>query len=465
MVAANIAKPPPKREQGKQALPRRWAGYLLSATVVMSAAPPVRAAAPPPPAAPAENTAVSPSLRELAVLRARPFERMDTDGNGELSDVELPLQLISSFSRADANHSGGIDRTELDAEFKRLEARLTRGPALDPDKPPRTWAEVDRALDRLVAHHELEGAALLVGRGEKIIFEGYAGSYNADSLVNMASASKWPGGAAIAAAVAEGKLDPDAPLSSWRPGLIGTPKANLTLTQLMSFTAGAAAIGDGTPDIALDPRIDIQEAADRLLQFDLVAPPGTEFAYGGWTQQVGAAWAVAATGEPFVKLWNRTVGGPARMTSSHFGHPQKSRDGLDLPNPNLQSGLWTTPRDYARFLMMMSTGGKVGGKQVYPAAAIKLIETDHAAGLPHRWRSAGAEAGRSYGFAAWCETTRPDGSCAAVSSGGAWGTLPWIDREKDLWGLFFVFDRGPRLREDLSVLRKAAEAIVVNKGD
>jgi CubicO group peptidase (beta-lactamase class C family) len=241
--------------------------------------------------------------------------------------------------------------------------------------------------------------------------------------------------------------------------LAGTPKGALTLIRLMSFTAGAGGVGDGVPDIALDPRLDIQEAADRLLELPLVTEPATEFAYGGWTQQVGAAWAVAATGEPFVELWNRTVRDPARMTHSHFGHPRRGRDALDLSNPNLQSGLWTTPRDFSRFVMMMATGGKVDGEQVYPAAAIRLIERDYAHGLPHRWQGAGAEGGRSYGFALWCEDVAEDLGCPVVSCGGAWGALPWIDRDKDLWGLFFVYDRGPRLRPDLSVLRAAAEAI------
>jgi CubicO group peptidase (beta-lactamase class C family) len=390
-------------------------------------------------------------------MRLIPFERLDADKSGELGDTELPIPLSPSFPRADTNGSGGIDRAELEAELTRLETRLARGPALDPAAPPKTWQALDAALDTLVAHHELEGVALLIGRGEQMLFEGYAGSYGADTLINMASASKWPSGAAVAAAVIEGKLDPEAPLSSWKPALAGTPKGNLTLLRLMSFTAGAASVAEGTPDIALDPRLDIQEAADRLLALDLVTPPNTEFAYGGWTQQVGAAWAVAATGEPFGKLWNRTVRDPARMTASHLGHPRKSRDGLDLPNPNFQSGLWTTPRDFSRFLMMMALRGKVDGQQVYPAAAVELIERDYARGLPHRWQGAGAEGGRSYGFALWCEETAEDGSCPVISSGGAWGTMPWIDRQKDVWGLFFVYDRGPRIRPDLNVLRGAAE--------
>jgi CubicO group peptidase (beta-lactamase class C family) len=208
----------------------------------------------------------------------------------------------------------------------------------------------------------------------------------------------------------------------------------------------------------------LADAAGELLKQPLVSAPGTEFSYGGWGQQVGAAWAAAATGEYFGQLWRRAVADPAGMANSHFGHPRASLDAKDLSNPNLQAGLWTTPRDFARFMMMMHAGGRLGGSQVYPSAAIRLIERDYARGLPHRWRGGGAEGGLSYGFALWCEKTAPDGSCPVVSSGGAWGTMPWIDREKDVWGLFYVYDRGPRLRPDLNVLRAAAETIATAGG-
>lgn len=412
---------------------------------------------------PAAQSAREGSARELAVMRALPFERLDANKDGRLQETELPITLGSAWPRADTDRSGGISPEELKAELDRLEARLARGPALDPNTPPKDWKALDKALDQFVAHHELDGVALVIGRGDRVLFEGYGGSYGPDTRINMASASKWPGGAAVAAAVVAGKLDMNAKLSSWKPGLAGTPKGDLTLARLMSFTAGATSVNEGTQDIALDPRLGMSEAADRLLALPLVTPPNTQFAYGGWTQQVGAAWAAAAMGEPFTALWNRTVRDPAGMSDSHFGHPRISRDGPDLPNPNLQAGLWTTPRDFSRFLMMMATGGKVGGRQVYPAEAIKLIERDYAHGLPHRWQGAGAEGGRSYGFALWCEKVAADLSCPVISSGGAWGTMPWIDREKDLWGLFFVFDRGPRVRPDLGVLRSAGEAIAMGE--
>lgn len=433
---------------------RLWSGGSLGCALVLALAPTLVLAQ-------ERSEPRNAPARELAAMRLIPFDRMDVDGSGELTDVELPIPLSSSYPRADTNGSGGIDPAELEAEFKRLEARIARGPAFAPGTRFSSWTQLDEALDTFIAHHELDGVALLLGRGETVLFEGYAGSYGPDTVVNMASASKWPGGAAVAAAIAEGKLDPEAKLSSWKPEFAGTPKGELTIFRLMSFTAGATGVADGTPDIGLDPRMDIQEAADRLLALDLVTEPNTQFAYGGWTQQVGAAWASAATGEPYVQLWNRTVRDPARMTQSHMGHPRKSRDGLDLPNANLQSGLWTSPRDFSRFLMMMATRGMVEGKQVYPAEAVELIERDYAHGLPHRWQGAGAEGGMSYGFALWCEEVAEDLSCPVVSSGGAWGTMPWIDRQKDLWGLFYVYDRGPRLRVDLSVLRGSAEDIAM----
>lgn len=408
--------------------------------------------------------AATPAERELTLVTLIPFERLDRNGDGVLDELEAPIAVAPSFDRADTDGSGALSQAEYSAELARLARRLARGPALAGTSID-SWSAVGTAMDTIVRHHELDGAALLVGDAGGIRFAHYAGGYGPDTLINVASASKWPAGAAIAAAVAEGKLDPSAPLASWQPDLADPAKRTLTLLQLMSFTAGARSVQEGTPDLALDPRMPIAAAAAELLQEPLATEPGTEFAYGGWTQQVAAAWAVAATGEPLVALWNRTVRDAAGMHDSHLGHPRRPRDGHDLPNANLQAGLWTTPRDFARFLTMMAGNGVVQGRQVYPRAAIELIEQDLARGLPHRWQGQGAEAGLSYGFGLWCERIDPDGRCPAISSGGAWGTMPWLDRATGTWGLFFVYDRGPRLRADLTSIRAAVAALPLAAAD
>jgi len=402
---------------------------------------------------------LTPAQRELAMLQNAPFSRLDRDGDGVLSELELPITLGSSFARADKDQSGGLSPEELTAELNRLQTRLARGPALDPKQPIADWQTLGKALALVVQHHELDGGALLIGKGGELLFEHYAGSYGPDTIVNVASASKWPFAAAVATAVVEGKLSLTAPLSSWKPAFAETPKGALTLPQLMSFTAGAAGVGSGPADRELDPGMPIDQVADLLLQHPLVSEPGSTFAYGGWSMQVAAAWAVAATGEPLVELWKRTVGDPAGMQHSHYGHPRRVLDGKNLPNPIVQSGLWTTPRDLGAFLRMMASGGKVEGRQVFPAEAIALMERDHARGLPHALPRESSDGDLSFGFGFWCEKSDADGSCSVVSSSGAWGTVPWLDRSTGIWGLFFVYDRGPRLRPDVAVLRAAGDAL------
>ncbi len=101
------------------------------------------------------------AVRELAVVRALPFERLDANKDGRLQETELPITLVPAYPRADTDKSGDISPDELRAELDRLEARLARGPALDPSNPPKDWKALDRALDQFVAHHELDGVALM----------------------------------------------------------------------------------------------------------------------------------------------------------------------------------------------------------------------------------------------------------------------------------------------------------------
>lgn len=63
---------------------------------------------------------LTPAQRELAMLHNAPFSRLDRDGDGVLSEVELPITFGSSFDRADKDQSGGLSPEEWAAEQNRL---------------------------------------------------------------------------------------------------------------------------------------------------------------------------------------------------------------------------------------------------------------------------------------------------------------------------------------------------------
>jgi CubicO group peptidase (beta-lactamase class C family) len=385
------------------------------------------------------------------------FSQIDADGSGQLSRREVLRRgagaIDAFFDRYDSDKNGELDNGEFTAAAAHLEWRVKRGPAFA-NHPPSfaTPGDFKSALDTFREHHELEGAALIVGTERGPALEAYSGSYGPETVINIASASKWFTGIIIATVARETGLRLSDQLSSWQPTLAGTPLGSATLAQLISFTAGGAAIGTSPEsDLALPPTISFEEAAQRLMQYKLVADPGTTFAYGSWTMQLGGIWAASRAGEGWQALQDRIISKPLSLSDSHWGY--LAREPGTVTNPNLQGGLWTSPRDLVKFI------SAVQAKRKLDPWAIDRVEQVMTRGLARGLSPPEAE-GMDFGLGVWCERADPEGQCRNIQSTGAWGTSIWVNRDTGIWGVFFVFDRGPRVSHDRAVFREAAEAYV-----
>lgn len=385
------------------------------------------------------------------------FNQIDADGSGELSKREVLTRgagaIYAFFDRYDSDGNGGLGNVEFAAAVAHLEWRAKRGPAFAHDQPAfETPDDFRAALDTFRSFHELEGAALIVGTDQGPVLEAYSGAYEPGTVINIASASKWFTGLIVATVVHETGLRFSDRLSSWQPTLAGTPLGSATLAQLMSFTAGGPAIGTSRDsDLSLPATISFKEAAQRLMKYKLVADPGTTFAYGSWTMQLGGIWAAARAGESWQALQERIISKPLSLEDSRWGY--FAREPGTVTNPNLQGGLWTSPRDLAKFI------SAVQAKKKLDPWAIDRVEQVMTRGLIRGLAPPEAH-GMDFGLGVWCERVDSNGQCRNIQSTGAWGTSIWVNRDTGIWGVFFVFDRGPRVSHDRMVLRDAAEAFV-----
>lgn len=385
------------------------------------------------------------------------FRQVDADASGELSRREILTHgagaIYAFFDRYDSDRNDELSNDEFTAAAAHLDWRLKRGPAFANHQPAlATAADFKVALDTFRNHHELDGAALIVGTAKGPALEIYSGSYGPETVINIASASKWFTGILVATVVHETSLEFPDRLSSWQPTMAGTPLGNATLAQLISFTAGGAAIGTSyTSDLSLPSTISFEEAARRLMKNTLVADPGTTFAYGSWTMQLGGIWAAAIAGEDWQSLQERIIGKPLALEDSHWGYVAPEPGAKT--NPNLQGGLWTSPRDLVRFISAVQARRKLD------PWAIDRVERALTRGL--KWGFSPPEAkGMEYGLGVWCAQVDSKGHCQIIESTGAWGTSIWLNRNTGVWGVFYVFDRGPRVSHDRAVFREAAEAYV-----
>jgi CubicO group peptidase (beta-lactamase class C family) len=100
-------------------------------------------------------------------------------------------------------------------------------------------------------------------------------------------------------------------------------------------------------------------------------------------------------------------------------------------------GMYSTASDLFAFYQMMLNTGTYNGKRLLSKAAVDAMTTNHTGDI-----KAGHMPGTSFGLT-WEVVKDPVGSVTLLSKGtfghgGAFGTHGWIDRDKDLVGVFLV---------------------------
>jgi CubicO group peptidase (beta-lactamase class C family) len=277
-------------------------------------------------------------------------------------------------------------------------------------------------------------------------------------VVPIASASKWLSGAVIAALVGDGTLSLDETVGARLPAAPADKRA-ITVRQLYAHTSGLPGSEDGegggleTTGCLAERATTLAACAAEVLAMPLDAAPGTAFSYGGASMTVAARLAEVATGSAWAALFDARVRAPLDLTATTFGASA---------NPRVSGGAVSTGREYARFLQMLLGDGAYRGRRVLPAAAVAAMEADQTRGAriaysPHRRYGAGDV---RYGIGVWRDRVAPDGRALQVSSQGAFGFSPWIDRERGVAAVFVVQDALPRVYGDVAELQRLVREAV-----
>lgn len=297
------------------------------------------------------------------------------------------------------------------------------------------------------------GASILIGRGDKVLFERTYGTYTPATVVYIASAGKWLAAATIASVVDEGKLSWDDPASKWIPELSpGMGKA--TLRQLLSHTSGYP---DYQPDgRRRDDYQTLSESVANIVPLTIDDAPGTRFHYGGLAMQVAGRMAELATGKDWESLFQERIAHPLGMTATRFTP-------VDLGgghSPMLGGGARATLRDYARFLEMIQGDGVYRGKRILSHASIAGMQADQVRGArvdpggEYVERAYGQTYNGIYGLGEWRDEIDPQGNATLISSPSWAGALPWIDKTRGVYGIFLthvdVSQNGPAARDKFS---------------
>lgn len=175
---------------------------------------------------------------------AEQFKHLDKNGDEKLTVEEAP-ERARLIRAADADKSGDATLAEIAAILK-LGLRRTQP---DPNTPPSTTVAEKFPEDALFTKtscqraaqysDEANGHAVVVMHRGKILFEHYANRWSAEKPHRLASGTKSFSGALLAAAVKDGLLTLDEPVSKtiteWKKD---EKLAVITIQDLLSLTSG-----------------------------------------------------------------------------------------------------------------------------------------------------------------------------------------------------------------------------------
>lgn len=288
----------------------------------------------------------------------------------------------------------------------------------------------------------LPGVSLLVVQHGRLVEQEAWGTYSLDTIVPIASGSKWLSAATIMTLVDEGKLSLDAPISTYVPSLQAPKVRSITLRQLLSFTSGL--VDDDRIACFGDPAAAQLECAQKFLAAGLVNDPGAAFRYGGQHLYVAGAIAEYVTGVPFAQLFHDRIAVPLGMTRTAFLQSGSGGQRTDVTNTSPAGGAVSSLGDYARFLEMIAHGGVApDGRRILQAATVVEMQTNQIAGADYVFAAAFRKQQKTpYGLGEWLDWTDATGKALVLSSDGAFGFRPWIDEQNDLFGVYLVNDQG-----------------------
>lgn len=354
---------------------------------------------------------------------------------------------------------------------------------------------ITEAMDKMIAMKEVPGVVTVVVGKEGIRHlqsQGMADlasgrAMSEDTLFWIASMSKPVTGVAVLMLQDEGKLKVTDLVEAYLPEFaeLKTPSgklAKLTIEQLLTHTSGlreADVVAAGVSTLA--------ELVPLWLSGPTQFEPGTRWKYCQSGINAAARIVEVLSGQSFDQFLEERLFAPLGMkdTGFYLSEAQRARlvtayarqeDGELVPvaprigyegdrnrPPQGNGGLYSTPRDYARFCQMLLAGGSLDGRRYLSEAALRDLTTPRTGDYPVGFFQSEAfgQYGMNYGWGiGTCVLRQPHPGAAAVLSpgsyghGGAWGTQAWIDPAKGVAYVLMV-QRSNFPNSDASPVRQA----------
>ena len=316
---------------------------------------------------------------------------------------------------------------------------------------------------------EVPGAALLIAQHGQVAFrEAYGWAdvktkkpFTVDTMVLTASATKPLSASSVMVLINQGKISLDDKVSKYVPafnklkvGKTGAHAPSPTIRQLLSHTSGlfglVGATKAGMRAVRDLKNLNLTESVAIISKEELVAQPSERFNYGGANYQVAARVVEITAGKPFDLYMKEHLLNPLNMNETYFRPGPKtdiarvatvykfdSEKGLIPiraygPDPDRKlilasGGLYSSLNDLAVFLQMHLNEGTYGLSRILTPLAVAEMQK----------KQTGASK-VEYGFGWFRDRMTKDGQAQSINHPGLFGALVWIDKDRDLVGVFFT---------------------------
>jgi CubicO group peptidase (beta-lactamase class C family) len=281
-------------------------------------------------------------------------------------------------------------------------------------------AALSKVLADAVERHDTPGVVGLIVDRNGVLFEGAAGRLDTsaagaplpvDAIFNIASMTKPVTSVAVMMLLEQGKLSLEDPVSKYLPGFDhlqvitrfndadGTYETRpathvMTLRHLLTHTSGIG-YGFSSPILAR-----LSEGNEKKeWEFPLLHEPGEKWTYGASTRVLGLI-VEKITGETLEAYDQEHIFRPLGMVDTSYAVPADKRarlihvyDHVDgsfnerkplgsppaaVPTPPFRGdgGLYSTARDYGRFMRMLLNEGRLGNVRILSAKSVRLMASN-----------------------------------------------------------------------------------------
>ncbi|MFT6377946.1 MAG: CubicO group peptidase (beta-lactamase class C family) [bacterium] len=263
-----------------------------------------------------------------------------------------------------------------------------------------------------------------------LVYSSTRGVFDINARIPVASASKL-----ISALTLLRLVETDALAVDDRTGdTLGWSGAagQVSLDQLGAFVSGFS------PESGClnNPLTTLQACAQTLADADRVAAPGTLLEYGSSHLQVAGAMAEVQTAQGWNDLFHDTLAEPLGLTNPDLRYVTLPKQALGQRNPRIAGGLLATPVEYGRMLSLVLADGQLDGESfIAPALIDRMFRNAYTSADVGRMPAGLQLFDWRYSFGSWLECAGPVTECNVISSAGAYGLVPWVDRATGYTGL------------------------------